>query len=146
MEINWLWGVKRLNSNIEQVLIDSSFILACVERGKDLLFMAEKRFGSVFRPVIANAIIDELKTIASKGGKRGRLASLALEIASKYDRLLDTPMPNEDVDSFIARIASEKRLIVATNDVKLRSRLRKLGVPHLYLRYDGNVDYFGRLR
>lgn len=146
MEINWLWGVKRLSDNIEQVLIDSSFILACLEKGKDLLSIAEKRFGSVFKPVTADAIIEELKLIASKGGKRGRLASLALEIVSKYNIISDKPMPNEDVDSFIARIAFEKKLIVATNDVKLRSRLRKLGVPHLYLRYDGSVDYFGHLK
>lgn len=143
MEINWLWGVKRLSNNIEEVLIDSSFILACLEKGKDLLSIAEKRFGSVFKPVTADAIIEELKLIASKGGKRGRLASLALEIVSKYNIISDKPMPNEDVDSFIVRIAFEKKLIVATNDVKLRSRLRKLGVPHLYLRYDGSVDYFG---
>jgi len=145
MEVNRLRGVKRLNNNFEQVLIDSSFILACIEKGKDLLSIAEKRFGGIFKPVTANAIINELKLIASKGGKRGRLASLALEIVSKYNIIPDEPMLNEDVDSFIVRIASEKKLVVATNDVKLRSRLRKLGIPHLYLRYDGNIDYFGYL-
>jgi rRNA-processing protein FCF1 len=146
MEVNWLWGVKGLSNSIEQVLIDSSFILACVEKGKDLIAIAEKRFGSIFKPVTASAIIDELKLIASKGGKRGRLATLALEIVNKYSVLPDKPMPDEDVDNFIVRIALEKKLIVATNDVKLRSQLRKLGVPHLYLRYDGNVDYFGHLK
>lgn len=143
MEINWLWSVKRLSNGIGHVLVDSSFILACVEKGRDFFTIVERRFDRVFKPVIARAILEELKSIASKGGKRGRLASLAFEIASKYEKLPDEPMPNEDIDSFIVRVAFEKKLIVATNDVHLRSRLRKLGVPHIYLRYDGNVDYFG---
>ncbi|MGC9164826.1 MAG: PIN domain-containing protein [Thermoprotei archaeon] len=125
------------------VLMDTSFILACVEKGKDLLAIIEKRSDSIFKPIVPYIVLEELKSIISKGGKRGRLASLALEIANKYEKLPEKPMHDEDVDSFIVRIAFEKKLIVATNDVHLRSRLRKLGIPHIYLRYDGNVDYFG---
>ncbi|MEM3832572.1 MAG: 30S processome protein Utp24 [Thermoprotei archaeon] len=143
METNWLWSAKGLRAKNMLILMDTSFILACVEKGKDLLAIVEKKSDHVFKPVVPHVVLDELRSIMSRGGKRGRLALLALEMANRYEKLSDKLMPNEDVDSFIIRIAFEKKLIVATNDVHLRSRLRKLGIPHIYLRYDGNVDYFG---
>jgi rRNA-processing protein FCF1 len=51
--------------------------------------------------------------------------------------------PGETVDDSILRIALERRFNVATNDTELRKRLRKVGIPVVFLRQKNHLEIDG---
>ena len=67
-------------------------------------------------------------------GKRFMEFSAALKLAEKCEVLEVKKEASEKYDEVILRVASQLRLPVATNDAELRRRLRKLGLPIIYLR------------
>jgi rRNA-processing protein FCF1 len=49
----------------------------------------------------------------------------------------------ETVDDFLLRSAADKGWLVATNDSDLRRRLRRVGVPVIYLRQRAYLEIDG---
>jgi|YelNatPaOPRAMG01_1025707.scaffolds.fasta_scaffold08499_4 rRNA-processing protein FCF1 len=81
--------------------------------------------------IVLSSTIQELKKIEKNKGKLGSLAKLALEIIKlKQIKVLEE---KESPDKAFLSIA-DKNTIIATNDSKLRKKLKKLGIKTIYLR------------
>lgn len=64
------------------------------------------------------------------------MAKLALNFASKCTILNSNSekIPKGSVDDFIVSFARDKKVIVATTDINLKKKLRRISVPVIYLR------------
>jgi rRNA-processing protein FCF1 len=81
--------------------------------------------------IVLSSTIQELKKIEKNKGKLGSLAKFALEIIKlKQIKVLEE---KESPDKAFLSIA-DKNTIIATNDSKLRKKLKKLGIKTIYLR------------
>jgi rRNA-processing protein FCF1 len=80
---------------------------------------------------VLSSSIEELKKIARNKGKSGNMAKLALKIIKlKKIEILEE---KESPDKAFLSIA-DKNTIIATNDSKLRKKLKSLGIKTIYLR------------
>lgn len=116
------------------VLLDTSFLLAILELHINLDSELDRILDEKYEIMIPEAVLDELKKIAEKNDKRGRMANLALRIASAY-RIIREKGEADDV--LINLALSKRKVIVATSDRNLRKRLRRLGIPTIYVRQKG---------
>jgi len=124
------------------VLLDSSFILSSVQLRLDALAMLEDSLDTKLEPLVLAETLRELKKISSTGGKRGREAEMALRIAEKYPAFSCTEK-TASVDEAIVQVAGTLRCIVATNDVKLKRRLRSSGIAVAFVHRDKRVEVEG---
>jgi len=113
-----------------RVIIDTSFLLLLVERGKDLLRLMEDKFGERVEPLVPRPVVRELERLASLGGRRGHYAGLALKIAAGMEGIGGE---GDDADEAILRLFHSTRLPVVTADSGLARRLRRLGGVIIYV-------------
>jgi rRNA-processing protein FCF1 len=108
---------------MQKVILDTNALLMPFETSINLDHELGRLLGSceVFVP---GPVIGELKRIKSKHAKA------ALTLARKY-RIAET---GQQGDEGIIQVAKELGAYVLTNDRELRSRLRKMGIPTIYLR------------
>jgi rRNA-processing protein FCF1 len=106
-----------------RVVLDTNALLMPFETSINLDLELERLLGSceIFVP---GPVIGELKRCGSKHSKG------ALALARKY-RVAET---KKQGDEGIIVVAKELGAYVLTNDRELRSRLRSLGIPTIYLR------------
>ena len=118
------------------ILVFDTNILLLLANGIHVFEDIEEALETKPEYVIIKPVYRELSRLASdKNSLTGRKALLALETASKYCRIVDYELrENEKTDDAIVRFALENNAIVATNDKELRTRLRKLGIPEAYFR------------
>ena len=106
-------------------LVSPEMLYSVVESGADL--------------IVPSQVLEELRSILSRGGLRGKRARLALEIAGRLGAR-EAPVPLEgSADRAVEALARELlgrgcRVMVATSDRSLRRRLRRAGVPTVYYR------------
>lgn len=133
MEVNRL----RYNNLKEErvgikVLVDTSFIMGIAQRTIKDISSIEIEVGKIDF-LIPDVVLNELRLMASKHDKKGRLAKLALEIAENWSKL-NTSYKLNNVDEVIERVAKEHGFIVATLDSKLKRRLIRKGIQIITLR------------
>ncbi len=101
----------------------------------DIFEELKKLLNQKFDPVLLHPTYQEILRIAEHGPpKLRRQASLALELAEKCSIISVETYCGENADDTILRVAKEWRCAVATNDRELRKRLRREGVPNIFLR------------
>ncbi len=111
----------------------------------------ERVLNGSFSSVVLSPVLDELRRIKNQGApKTKQSANLALKIAEVKCETIPVQLTlNETVDDVILRVAAERGYIVATNDRKLRKRLRTgtdkapTGIPVLYLRSETHIAIDG---
>jgi len=109
------------------VVLDTSALLGIFEHRVDIFSSLESLFGKV-RVVIPSFILDELKELE----KRKRHASAAVRlIRQKGVEVVDAPGKG---DQGIVEFAIRYGYCVLTNDMRLKSELRKHGVTVIFLR------------
>jgi len=82
--------------------------------------------------------------MAKKGSSKMRQqVSIALKLTEKCHIVDIERKVNETHDDVIARVASEWKCPVATNDGELRKRLRHINVPVIYLRQKSHLEMEG---
>jgi len=118
----------RLRNNKIVVVLDTNFLLLPgrfnlrIESIEDVI---EKKC----KIVIPTNVMAELKRIDLKGSDKNS-KEIALIISERYDKIeLEGP-----VDRSILEYAKNNKCIVATNDVKLKSDLRKIQVPVVFVK------------
>jgi rRNA-processing protein FCF1 len=113
-----------------KVILDTNFLIDLVRFKIDL----EEIPVLLQEPVklfVFSSTIQELKKIEKNKGKLGSLAKLALKLIKlKQIQVLEE---KESPDKAFLSIA-DKNTIIATNDSKLRKKLKKLGIKTIYLR------------
>jgi len=119
---------NRLRNNKIVVVLDTNFLLLPgrfnlrIESIEDVI---EKKC----KIVIPTNVMAELKRIDLKGSDKNS-KEIALIISERYDKIeLEGP-----VDRSILEYAKNNKCIVATNDVKLKSDLRKIQVPVVFVK------------
>ncbi|MEM2926715.1 MAG: 30S processome protein Utp24 [Candidatus Bathyarchaeia archaeon] len=130
-----------------KVILDSNFLMASLHLGIDILRLLHEVLERSVEPIVLIPVFEELKEIAkSNSTKAGREANFALRIVEKCTLVEVEKRNDETVDDMILRIAKAWRCPVATNDRNLRRRLKKLGLPVVYVReksylaMDGSID------
>lgn len=100
----------------------------------------ELRLGRV-EFVVLSPVMDELLKIARRGPKLERRVKFALQLAGKC-KLVKVPLAR-DVDEALVGYSAENRAVIATADIELRRRLRKLRLPVILMRRNGRMDFEG---
>jgi len=123
--------VKRL---VKKVLLDSNFLFLPISRGINIVDEVENLLNSKVEFLVLKPVIDELEKIASKkrGLKLKKQAQFALKLSEKFSKLNFNNCSN--VDDCLVKAAVKLKCLVATGDMELRKKLRKVGVPVIYPR------------
>lgn len=109
--------------SMQTVVLDTNALLMPFEMNLNLDLLVTDVLGEA-RMVIPEPLLGELAR------SKNKYAKVALALSKKYEAI---PAGSRGDDSVI-EVALKTRGIVLTNDRELRSRLRMLGVPLLFLR------------
>lgn len=128
---------------MRKVILDANFLLVPFQFKVDIFSEIEALIGG-FEPIVLSTTMEELKRLSKSRSEKTRRNSLAaLELAKKC-RIVDVELrPGESYDSAILRVADEGKYIVATNDRKLRKRLRDKGITTIFLRQKSHLEMDG---
>ena len=97
-----------------------------------------------FEPVLLSSTQKELQGLAeSTSPKQRKQAQLALRLAEKCRVVAAEKGSKETYDDVIVRVSAEWKSAVATNDRGLRKRLRKVGLPVIFLRQKRRLEMEG---
>lgn len=137
-------GSKRKTGYI--VLADTSFLLTPYDFKINIIEGLERIMEGKYELVVPSFCIKELEDIMKRGFIKRKKAQLALELIKKHARIINVPlMENERVDDALVRIAKEMRAIVATGDREIRKKLRKEGIPVVFVRARKKLELEGEL-
>jgi len=126
-----------------KVLLDSNFLMVPAQFHVDIFQGLESALNTRIECLILPQTLEELERLAARRGKRGREAQLALRLADRCTVLSGKAKPGKAADDTILEVATDERLVVATNDSALRKRLREAGIAVAYLRKKAYVALEG---
>ena len=118
---------------MQTVVLDTNALLMPFELRINLDYAVQEVLGDV-RFVVPGPLIGELKHLDHK------YADAALQLARKYD-IIQT---EEHGDASVIELALRLNAYALTNDKGLRQKLRKVGVPLIYLRSGTHLVVEGR--
>ncbi len=123
-----------------KVIFDSNFLAIPGEFRIDIFEEVQKLLGTRIDGIILSPVLDELEKISrSKSIKKAKMARLALDFAKKLRNVRVTLEQSEEVDDLILRKAEGMRCPVATNDKKLKKKLRDMKLPVIYLKQRSRI-------
>jgi len=125
-----------------KVILDSNFLFLPAQFGIDIFEAIGELLSRRVELVLPSPVFEEIARVAGRMRKPERVA---LELAKKCKIEPVERLPGEPVDELIVRLAKEWRCPVATNDARLRKRLRSLGLPVIYLRGLGKLEVDGEV-
>jgi len=123
------------------VLLDTNFLIDLGRFGVSIDEI-DKLMNERYELAVLRSTVNELKTIAGGQQEESKFAKLALMIVDL--RAVKIIANEKRVDEAVVEVASnDKDVIVATNDVDLRKRLKDLGVKTICLRSKKHlaIDY-----
>lgn len=125
------------------VLLDSSFLLIPLEEGVDIFSELERLLG-LPRCLVPKPVLEELKRLQDAASpSEARRINLALRMAERCEILNVELEEGEEVDDLLLRVARRLKCPVATKDGELRRRLRREGIPVIYLRQRAYLEMEG---
>ena len=128
------------------MILDSNFLFVPSEFRVDIFEELERLLGQRVDLVLLSSTYEEIRKIAEEGSPKIRQqASLALELAEKCRIVQVEKGFEETCDDVIVRVAKEWGSPVATNDRMLRRRLRRRGIPVIFLRQKQRLELAGAL-
>jgi rRNA-processing protein FCF1 len=127
-----------------KVVLDANFFFVSSQFNVDVFEELANLLNRRFEPVLLSSTQKELQGLAeSSSPKQRKQAQLALRLAEKCRVVSAEKGSRETYDDVIVRVAAEWRSPVATNDRELRKRLRKAGVPVIFLRQKSRLEMEG---
>ncbi len=130
-----------------KVIPDTSFLFLPFEVGLDIEDEISKVLSVKYEIVVPECVLHELKRIINdpkESRKKRRIANLIYEYVNKKFKILKNLKGN--VDDVLMNIAlKDKNVIICTNDKELRKRLKKFGVPIIYL-HDYKIEIDGYIK
>jgi len=128
------------------ILADTSFLLAPYDFKLNIIEELERVVDGNFTLLVPSFCIDEINRLIRKGFIMRQKARLALELIKKHATVLKAcTKEGESVDDAIVRIAKEMGAIVATGDREIRKKLRKEGIPVIFIRARKKLELDGEL-
>jgi len=129
---------------VVKVILDSNFLFLPLKFRIDPLEELSRIAPRRVEPVILSVSLEELRSKAEKGSpKTKREVNFALGLAEKFKVVEVSRETDESVDEVILRVAREGGYAVATNDRKLKKRLRDINIPVFYLRGKSQLELDG---
>jgi len=116
------------------VIMDSNFLLAPIDLHVDIFSEIEELLLKKVRFIVISPVYKELVKLANRKDKIGKKAILALKLLERCEIFEIKPKHGESVDDLIIRASKELKAIVATKDYELKKRLRKQGIPVIFLK------------
>jgi rRNA-processing protein FCF1 len=127
-----------------KVVLDANFFFIGLQFNIDIFEELADLLNRRFEPVILSSTQKELQGLAeSRSPKQQKQAQLALRLAEKCRFIAVEKSLKETYDDVIVRVSAKWKSPVATNDRELRKRLRKVGVPVIFLRQKQRLDLEG---
>jgi rRNA-processing protein FCF1 len=118
-----------------KVVLDSNFLLVPPQFRLDIFDKLTNLLNRRFEPIILSSTQQEIEGLTeSDSPKTRKQALLALKISEKFHVVPVEKSSKETYDDVIVRVATQWKSPVATNDRELRRRLRKIGLPVIFLR------------
>jgi len=123
--------IEQLPNQEKKILLDTNFLLVPYQFKLDIFAKLGEVIEGPHSFIVPTGVIQELQGLSTGKGKEGAAARFAL-------KLIRTRKPLEvessgNVDNWILEYAKKTRIIVATNDRTLRSRLKRKRVKVISL-------------
>ena len=132
MAVDWLGDCA-----IVSIIIDSNFLIMLSEIQINIISELDRLVKREYELVALSGVITELKELLSKSKpKKRKKVEFALRFLKEQNiKVLDEQfLPNETTDEYILRIAKKTKFVVATNDAKLKKKLKDANSSVIYLR------------
>ncbi|NOZ82492.1 MAG: PIN domain-containing protein [Euryarchaeota archaeon] len=113
-----------------RAVLDTSFLLMHLQERVDVFTELKLMLGEV-ELVVPEQVLEELERLAERGGRMGRFARSALEVARRRCRVVRVRAGS--ADEAVERLAG-RGTIICTNDKVLKERVRKRGSPVVFMR------------
>jgi len=127
---------SRFKGEIIMVAVDTSMLLSCEEQKVDVFDAMRGEIVGNISFVVPKQVIEELNSLSLSAGKRAAV-NVAKGLMEKNSvRALEAG--GNSADDALVELGKEGA-IVATNDRKLRARLKKEGIKNVYLRNKKNI-------
>jgi len=127
-----------------KIILDSNFLLIQPQFHIDILEELENVLNQRVTGIILSPVYKELQTISRGNNVNERKKALfVLKYIEGFDIVDVIKRQNETVDDLIIRLAKEWNYPVATNDKKLRKRLRDVSIAVVYLRQKSHLEVQG---
>ena len=128
-----------------KVLIDTSFLMLCAEKGRNFIALAEETLGEKLECYVLEDVIEELKALASKKGRKGAMAAVALKIAKEMTVIKSSTPSTETTDEKLLEESERRRLVLATVDNQLISKAKRRRLPILTVKENQSILFTGAL-
>ncbi|MCX8197718.1 MAG: hypothetical protein N3F07_00785 [Candidatus Micrarchaeota archaeon] len=128
---------------MQKILLDTSFLMLQFEDGIDLSFSLQELLDSPACLLLPTGMLSELRAIAGRGGRRASAARFVLQNLPQILRgfAVEQVESKGPLDEWIFKYAEKNKVTVATNDAKLRSRLKKAGIPAITAKSKAKLGY-----
>ena len=120
-----------------RVVFDTNMLLAVLQFKVDVFGMVEERLGKT-QFFVTESVLEELEKIAGQGPKKQKEVALVKEILE--NNAVQTVPGNGNADKDLAELALQG-FLVATNDKKLRKRIKMLGGKNIYLKAKKLIEF-----
>ncbi|MEM1689560.1 MAG: hypothetical protein QXU01_03475 [Candidatus Hadarchaeales archaeon] len=122
-----------------EVVADTSFLMIPGMYGVNIIDELERVTEGKFVLLVPTAVVGELERIAEKKSAKERAAArIALEIVKKWGKVIKADGPADEV---IIKLAAKRA--VGTGDRELRKKLRRMGIPTIFLRQRNHLEVEG---
>jgi len=127
------------------ILLDSNFLLVPILFGVDIFEEIPKIVERPVKFILLKPVHDEMERLAKEGRpKLKREMTSVLEFCRGKCQVMEfEALSGEAVDELVIRAAENLGCPVATNDTSLRRRLRRRGIPVIYLRQRSRLKMDG---
>ncbi len=119
------------------IILDSNLLMIPEMHGVDIFSELDRVIDKKYKLIVPEVVTGELKHLKKKGSSsEKKAAKVALTLADKANKVKSKKSADEE----IIRLAKKETSAVGTNDRDLKKRLKKEGIPVIYLRQKSHLD------
>jgi rRNA-processing protein FCF1 len=122
---------------VQKILLDTNFLIDMLRYRLEFSAFQDIEGGVEF--FVSSEVLREIKSIASRKTKVGRLALIALKLIDER-KIKVVQSLKKTVDEDLVALAKTKGFIVATNDKNLKERLKRENVRVICLRNKKKIE------
>jgi rRNA-processing protein FCF1 len=131
------------NKKSLKIILDTNFFFIPSQYKLNIFEELGKLLNRRFTPVVLSSTRKEIQGLVNSNPKISKQAIFALKLIEKCSLFSVKKDFSESFDDIIVRIASDWKCPVATNDKELKTRLRKNGIPVIFLRQKHRFEIDG---
>jgi len=123
-----------------EIILDTNILLLPARNNIDIFAEIDRLIVDQYELVTLSPVLSELEGI-SGSSKDGIAANVGLRLIEKKGvRIIGA---DTDADNAIISYVSGKKAMVATNDRALRVKLKKMGIPTIFMRSKSHLEMDG---